>query len=69
MYWSVAGYIGPGIRVSNGCIIGAGCELTVPEKLKDNSVFWGSECALTIASDKPPVSLSNTFLFCYLVLF
>ncbi|XP_075212164.1 dynactin subunit 6 [Lycorma delicatula] len=47
-------YVGIDIEITNGCIIGAGCELTVPERLQDNSVISGSSCALTIATDKPP---------------
>ncbi|RZF41122.1 hypothetical protein LSTR_LSTR002754 [Laodelphax striatellus] len=47
-------YVGEGIEITNGCIIGAGCQLTVPEKLQDNSVFSGSSCSLSIAPDRPP---------------
>lgn len=47
-------HVGPNITLGNGCIIGAGCRLTVPEKIPDNTVVFGSDCMRMIASDKPP---------------
>lgn len=51
------GYIGPGIKLGVGCVIGAGCRLTLPETLPDNTLVYGKNCIRKIISDKPPVSI------------
>uniref|UniRef100_A0A1B6E4V0 Dynactin subunit 6 n=1 Tax=Clastoptera arizonana TaxID=38151 RepID=A0A1B6E4V0_9HEMI len=47
-------YVGPEVELGNGCIVGAGCRVTLPQKIEDNAVISGSDCVRTIASDKPP---------------
>lgn len=51
------GYIGPGVNLGIGCVIGAGCRLTVPEIIPDNTVIFGTKCARRISTDKPPVCI------------
>ena len=58
----VIGHVGPNITLANGCIVGAGCRLTVPGKIADNTVIFGSDCMRMIASDKPPVSSVQYYL-------
>uniref|UniRef100_A0A0A9WBJ5 Dynactin subunit 6 n=1 Tax=Lygus hesperus TaxID=30085 RepID=A0A0A9WBJ5_LYGHE len=47
-------YVGPDVEVGNGCIIGAGVSLQLPEKLPDNVIVTGSQYNRTIAADRPP---------------
>lgn len=49
----VKAHVGPGVEISNCCIIGAGCKLNGKEILPENSVIYGSDCARRIAMDKP----------------
>ncbi len=39
-------YVGPQVRVSNGCVVGAMCSLTAPEQLPENIVIYGEEVSL-----------------------
>ncbi|XKL66535.1 hypothetical protein PGB90_009955 [Kerria lacca] len=56
-------YIGPGIKLGVGCVIGAGCRLTLPETLPDNTLVYGKNCIRKIISDKPPnQNLQREFL-------
>ncbi|XP_034242832.1 dynactin subunit 6 [Thrips palmi] len=50
----VKSHVGPGVEISDGCIIGAGCKLNGNERLPEKSVIYGSDCARRIAMDKPP---------------
>lgn len=47
-------YIGHGINLGIGCVIGAGCRLTVPEMVPDNTIIFGTKCFRRISTDKPP---------------
>ncbi|XP_054267521.1 E3 ubiquitin-protein ligase RNF14 [Macrosteles quadrilineatus] len=47
-------YVGPNVEIGNGCIIGAGCRITVSERLPDLTVITGQECVRRLALDKPP---------------
>lgn len=58
---SVLAHVGPGLEITNGCIVGAGCKLLRTEVLPENTVVYGSDCARRIAMDKPPV--------CYFLLY
>lgn len=51
----VKAHVGPGVEITNGCIIGAACKLTRPEVLPENTVVYGSDCTRRIAMDKPQV--------------
>lgn len=55
MYWC-SGFVGPNVKIGNGCIIGAGCRITATEKLQDQTVITGRDCVRSVALDKPPVS-------------
>lgn len=48
-------YVGPDVEVGNGCIIGAGVSLKLPEKLPDNVIITGNQYNRKIASDRPPL--------------
>lgn len=52
----VSGQIGPDINLGVGCVIGAGCRLTVPEEVQDYTLIYGNNCTRKMLSDKPPVS-------------
>ncbi|KAM3177567.1 hypothetical protein ACTXT7_004320 [Hymenolepis weldensis] len=56
-------YVGPQVRISNGCVIGAMCSLTAPEQLPENTMIYGEDCQRRIASERPmPQSLQLDFL-------
>ena len=43
-------------ELSNGCIIGAMCDVTSHELLPENTVIYGSTCDRRQQSERPPVS-------------
>ncbi|XP_074596611.1 dynactin subunit 6 [Brevipalpus obovatus] len=45
--------VGPRCFLTNGCIIGALCNLDVDETLKENTVIYGPDCKRRIALEKP----------------
>jgi dynactin-6 len=51
--------IGRGVTISNGCIIGAKCELNTIEVLQDNTVIFGKNNQRRIANEKPQVHINN----------
>jgi len=56
--------------LSTGCIVGAGCHLTVEETVGENSVVYGGGCDRRQAADRPAAqTLQIDFLskvpFCY----
>lgn len=57
------GYIGHGINLGIGCVIGAGCRLTVPEMVPDNTIIFGTKCFRRISTDKPPVCIVLSEIF------
>ena len=55
--------IGPYIEVTDGCIVGAMCQLTNKEKLCENTVIYGKECHRRRAPERPtPQILQLDFL-------
>jgi len=55
--------VGRHTNLSNGCIVGAGCSLTVEETLAENSVVYGGGCDRRKAADRPaPQTLQIDFL-------
>ncbi|XP_074661363.1 dynactin subunit 6-like [Tubulanus polymorphus] len=55
--------VGPKTRLSNGCIIGAMCEVTSPETLVENTVVYGADCGRRIQAERPaPQTLQLDFL-------
>ncbi|VDM35586.1 unnamed protein product [Hydatigera taeniaeformis] len=34
-------FVGPQVRISNGCVVGAMCSITAPEQLPENTVIFG----------------------------
>jgi len=55
--------VGRHTNLSNGCIVGAGCTLTVEETLAENSVVYGGGCDRRKAADRPaPQTLQIDFL-------
>jgi len=56
-------FVGRKTNLSNGCIVGAGCRLTVEETLAENSVVYGGSCDRRKAADRPaPQTLQIDFL-------
>jgi dynactin-6 len=47
--------IGRELTISNGCIIGAKCDLNTNEVLQDNTVIFGPNNQRRIANEKPQV--------------
>jgi len=55
--------VGPNIELTNGCVVGAMCELTGSEKLEENTVVYGDYCKRRTAGEKPaPQMLQLDFL-------
>lgn len=48
--------IGREVTLTNGCIIGAKCELFTNEVLPENTVIFGSENRRRISNEKPQVN-------------
>jgi dynactin 6 len=49
-------YVSSNVTVSNGCVIGAGCQLIGEQDLEENTVIHGSECYQREALEKQGVS-------------
>ncbi|ESO89713.1 hypothetical protein LOTGIDRAFT_192604 [Lottia gigantea] len=47
-------YVGNNVEVSNGCIIGAMCNVTSNEVLSENTVIYGSKCERRFQRERPP---------------
>jgi dynactin-6 len=55
--------IGPDIEVTDGCIVGAMCQLTTKETLAENTVIYGKDCHRRHAPERPtPQILQLDFL-------
>jgi len=50
----VKSYVGPEVEITNGCIVGAACQLSCPEVIPENTVIFGSRCSRRQQGDKPP---------------
>ncbi|XP_005096404.1 dynactin subunit 6 [Aplysia californica] len=46
--------VGSQVEVSNGCIIGAGCQLNMPELVPENTVVYGGKCERRTQRERPP---------------
>ncbi|XP_044739312.1 dynactin subunit 6 [Chrysoperla carnea] len=56
-------YVGPKVKITNGCIIGAACRITRPQTIKENIIIYGEECLQREGLDKPtPQTLQIDFL-------
>ncbi|KAL5106174.1 Dynactin subunit 6 [Taenia crassiceps] len=56
-------FVGPQVRISNGCVIGAMCSLTAPEQLPENTIVFGEGCLRRVATERPmPQTLQLDFL-------
>ena len=51
-------HVGPEVVLTNGCIIGAKCQITAPEVIPENTVIYGKDCFRRVQADRPPVSNS-----------
>ncbi|KAK7791089.1 hypothetical protein R5R35_000510 [Gryllus longicercus] len=47
-------FVGREVELTNGCIVGAGCKLTCPEVVPENTVIFGQQCTRRQQMDKPP---------------
>ncbi|KAL7058086.1 hypothetical protein AAHC03_016597 [Spirometra sp. Aus1] len=47
-------FVGPKVRISNGCIIGAMCNVTAPGSIPENTVIYGEKCDRRVAGERPP---------------
>jgi len=55
--------VGSSVEMSNGCIVGAGCELSMPGQLAENTVVYGTQCKRRTQRERPPAqSLQIDFL-------
>lgn len=45
--------VAAGVRVTNGCLIGAGCQLTDERVLPENTVIFGTRNEQRVAIEKP----------------
>lgn len=45
--------IGPRARLTNGCVVGAMCNLDTDETLPENSVIYGHDCKRRVQHEKP----------------
>ena len=55
--------VGPQVEVTNGCVIGAMCELFSSERLHDNTVIYGQNCDRRKGLERPaPQILQLDFL-------
>lgn len=50
----VKSYVGPEVEITNGCIVGAACQLSCPEVIPENTVIFGSKCSRRQQADRPP---------------
>ncbi|VDD75758.1 unnamed protein product [Mesocestoides corti] len=56
-------FVGPQVRISNGCVVGAMCSLSASEQLPENTVVYGEKCLRRIATERPiPQALQLDFL-------
>ncbi|XP_786640.2 dynactin subunit 6 [Strongylocentrotus purpuratus] len=46
-------FIGRDTEMSNGCVIGAFCNITSHERLPEHTVIFGDECRRRLQADKP----------------
>ncbi|XP_077996578.1 dynactin subunit 6-like [Glandiceps talaboti] len=46
--------VGRNTELSNGCIIGADCEVTSQEVLSENTVIFGRSCNRRLQAERPP---------------
>ncbi|CAK1546269.1 unnamed protein product [Leptosia nina] len=50
-------FVGPDVKISSGCVVGASCKLSAPQTLVDNTVIWGSDHNIREALEKQPSQL------------
>lgn len=48
-------FVGNKVTVTNGCIIGAGCQLKEEQELKENLIVFGKDCQTREGLSRPPV--------------
>ncbi|XP_070546435.1 dynactin subunit 6-like [Ptychodera flava] len=46
--------VGRNTELSNGCIIGAACDVTSHEVLPENTVIFGGNCNRRVQAERPP---------------
>ena len=44
LLYTLAGHVGSGVTVSDGCVVGAACEVVSIEKITPDTVIYGSDC-------------------------
>lgn len=47
-------FVGREVELTNGCIVGAACQLSYPEIVPENTVIFGSKCSRRQQADRPP---------------
>lgn len=48
-------FVGNNVTITDGCIIGAGCEITQEQTLKENSIVYGEDCRIREGLNRPVV--------------
>lgn len=63
--FSLLAQLGRKTELTNGCIIGAMCEVTSQEVIPENTVIYGAKCERRVQSERPPVGyhyfITNTY--------
>ena len=56
----LAGLVGRGVTVSDGCVIGAACEVVSNERMPPDTIIYGSDCRRYTKSTPPQVIITFT---------
>lgn len=54
-------FVGNKVTVTDGCIIGAGCQLTEEQTLKKNMIIYGEDCYIREGLEPPMVSIMQAW--------
>ncbi|KAF5298557.1 hypothetical protein FQA39_LY11758 [Lamprigera yunnana] len=46
-------FVGNKVGITNGCVIGTACKVTEEQMLKENTIIYGSNCAVREGLDRP----------------
>lgn len=58
-----AGSVGDQVSVGNGCVFGAGTQVTPSQTVADNSVFYGEPLKHRLAGERPSVRQLNILIY------
>lgn len=58
-------FVGNNVIVTNGCIIGAGCEITEAQTLKENTIMYGENCQQREGLNRPVVCSKTSIVYAF----